>query len=365
MLSTNQQAFLALARAGLWEKDVQIASFGKVDYTEVYRLAQEQSIPGLVAAGLEHVIDVIIPQELALQFVGSALQLEQRNLAMNSFVSSLIERMLKADIYTILVKGQGIAQCYERPLWRSSGDIDLLLNDDNYKKAIDFLTPMADEIVDNTIETKHYALSFKMWEVELHGTLYSQLSKRIDDIIDILQNNTFKNREVRVWRNGNTDVNLPSPNNDVVFLFTHILQHFFHGGIGLRQLCDLSRFLWVYRECIDRVVLHKRLTSMGVMTEWRAFGRVFVDYLGLPLEAFPFYDKACYGNAGRIISYILEVGNFGHKKDIRYQSNYPSIIRKLITFGRQAKDSLKLSLIFPVDAPVFLLNYLIRGVKQL
>jgi len=78
-LSNNQQAFLALVRAGLWEKEVQLASFGQIDFNEVYRLAEEQSVVGLVAAGIEHIVDVKVPQEVALQFASIALQIEHRN----------------------------------------------------------------------------------------------------------------------------------------------------------------------------------------------------------------------------------------------------------------------------------------------
>lgn len=55
---TNTHAFFSLVRAGLWEQDVQLASFGQVDFKKVYRLAEEQSVVGLVAAGIEHVKDV-------------------------------------------------------------------------------------------------------------------------------------------------------------------------------------------------------------------------------------------------------------------------------------------------------------------
>lgn len=85
----------------------------------MYRLAEEQSVVGLVSAGIEHIVDVRVPQEVALTFAGSALQLEQRNKAMNQFIGVLIEKLRAADIYTLLVKGQGVAQCYERPLWRA------------------------------------------------------------------------------------------------------------------------------------------------------------------------------------------------------------------------------------------------------
>ncbi len=85
MTNNNQQAFFALVRAGLWEKEVRLLPYGEVDYAEVMRLAQEQAVVGLVAAGLEHVTDVKVPQVWALQFAGQTIQLEQRNKAMYVF----------------------------------------------------------------------------------------------------------------------------------------------------------------------------------------------------------------------------------------------------------------------------------------
>ena len=38
---------------------------------------------------------------------------------MNAYVAELIKKLSENDIHAILVKGQGIAQCYEKPLWRS------------------------------------------------------------------------------------------------------------------------------------------------------------------------------------------------------------------------------------------------------
>ncbi len=366
------KAFLALVRAGLWNDvesvGVRYQGFAKpVDWNDIYQLAEEQSVQGLVLQGIDSFKiqnpRFKIPQELLLQWIGEVQQIEQRNVAMNKFIARLSQKLRNQGIYSILVKGQGIARCYEKPLWRAAGDIDLFLNGDDYNKAIDFLTPLANEIADITDETKHYALNFRSWEVELHGTLHSQLSEKIDNTIDRIQENTFKYGEVRTWCNEGIEVFLPSPNNDVLFVFIHILQHFFFGGIGLRQLCDLSRLLWTYRYNIDHDLLNKRLTMMGVMTEWKAFGCVIVDVLGLPQETFPFYDRLYLHKSDRIISYILEVGNFGHNKDISYQKMHPSIVRKIITFGRQAKDSIKLSLIFPIDAPWFLFNYFVRGSK--
>lgn len=54
--------FFTLVRAGLWEKDVELRKYGTTDFDEIMRLAEEQSVVGLVTAGLEHVQDVKVPQ---------------------------------------------------------------------------------------------------------------------------------------------------------------------------------------------------------------------------------------------------------------------------------------------------------------
>lgn len=234
VLSNNQKAFLALLRAGLWESEVKLSPYKELDYNQIYLLAQEQSVVGLVAAGIEHLVDTKIPQTLALQFAGDTLQLEQRNRAMNAFISDLFIKLKSTRIDALLVKGQGIAQCYERPLWRASGDIDLLLDEDNYIQAKKYLIPLADAVEEENTRTLHQGLNIVPWEVELHGTLRTELWKRIDKGIDSIKDEMFRNHEFQVWINGKTEVFLPAPNNDVVLVFIHILQHFFRGGIGLR-----------------------------------------------------------------------------------------------------------------------------------
>ena len=82
----NTSAFLALVRAGLWEQKVQLLAFENINIKEIYRLALEQSVVGLLTAGLEHAKDTKFPQEDVLNIVGDALQLEQCNMAMNYFI---------------------------------------------------------------------------------------------------------------------------------------------------------------------------------------------------------------------------------------------------------------------------------------
>ena len=125
----NTAAFFALVRAGLWEKEARLLQFNDICFTSVLTLAEEQSVARLVAAGLEIVVDTKVPKEDLLLFLGQALQLEQRNSAMNQFIARLINSLRNAGIYTFLLKGQEVAQCYEKPLWRACGDVDMYLSD--------------------------------------------------------------------------------------------------------------------------------------------------------------------------------------------------------------------------------------------
>jgi len=360
MQSNNLKVFFALVRAGLWEKDAQLSQNGIIDFNEVYRLAEEQSVVGLVAAGIEHVVDVKIPQAVALSFVGASLQLEQRNISMNLFVADLIDRMRKEDIHALIVKGQGIAQCYERPLWRACGDVDLLLNDDNYSKAKQYLYTIANSFEKES--GKHLGFMLDSWVVELHGWLRCGLSKKMDKIIDEVQESVFCNKEVRRWMNGNTQIFLPEVNDDVIFIFSHFIKHFYRGGLGLRQICDWCRLLWTYRDDIDCAKLEKRLRKMGLMTEWKVFASYVVEYLGMPDKAMPLYDNnsKMKRKAGRINRFIIKVGNFGHNRDAKKE--YPFVVRKVKSFGLRVSDAIQHAFIFPIDSFCFLLKITFNGI---
>lgn len=287
-LDNNTKAFLKLVRAGLWEKEARLSQLGEVDYEVIMRFAEEQSVEGLVTAGLEHVQDAKVPQEVLLQFIGLTLQLEQRNKAMNIFIAELVEKLRAEGINVILVKGQGVAQCYEKPIWRTSGDVDLLMDADNYKKAKSFLLPQSSSYKNDERYSKHLGMSLEPWYVEIHGTLRTGLSSRIDREVDAVQRDVFYGGNVRSWMNGKTMVFLPSPDNDVFFVFTHFIKHFYKEGMNLRQICDWCRLLWTFRNKIDVELLEKRLRRARLMGEWRGFAALAVDYLGMPVEAMPF-----------------------------------------------------------------------------
>lgn len=375
-MNNNQQAFFALVRAGLFPVHgerfmVNDSFFRNVDWGKVYQLAQEQSLQGLVLQGIDwfkvHDSGFTVSQVLLLQWIGEVQIIEQQNKTLNAFINSITKKFENEDVRGLLVKGQGVAQCYERPFWRVSGDVDLILDEENYQRGKLVLSKMASLDHEENLFDKHYSAEVDGFCVELHGTMRGMLTKKADDFMDALQVDLFKNNRFREWNNDGTVVKLPCPDDDVLFVFTHILKHFFNYGIGLRQVCDWCRLLYTFRDSLDYGLLESRLRKMGLMSEWKVFGALAVEYLGMPIEAMPFLKfrdesfkfrdrlkdkeyRKYKRKADRVLAFILETGNFGHNRDNSYYNNTNAIVRGLMSLWRHTCDSFKHSFIFPVDS---------------
>jgi hypothetical protein len=367
-INNNIDLFFALVRSGLWE-DSSIAPNLNLDYKanweKVYQLASEQSVLGLLLAGLEH-SDSKPPQELILRMIGEVQMIEQKNTAMNFFVAKLIELLQNEKANAVLVKGQGIAQCYERPLWRSCGDVDLLLDEFNYEKAKKVLVPKCGVAKTENASVRHFPLEIESWMVELHGTLNTGLSSKIDKEQYEIQEKMFENEEVRTWKNGKTEVYLPSADNDVVFVFCHFIKHFYKGGLGLRQICDWCRLLWTYKDSLNHGLLESRIRKMGLMSEWKVFAAFAVEYIGMPKDAMPFFNHNDNHNlhrkAEKILDFVLETGNFGANRGRCERNNY-FIVRKIYSLGHRCNDIWRHSRLFPLDSMRFFGGIVFNGLK--
>ena len=363
-MNKGEEVFFTLLRAGLWEQGVRLLPFGAIVFDDVYRIADEQSVVGLVAAGLEHVEDMRIKKPDALPFLKSVFAKEGRYDAMNRFIGEIFRRFSSAGIRVVLLKGQGVAQCYVRPQWRTAGDIDLLVSRSDYEKAKRVLSPAANEgSIKENIRTLEFCITIDGWTVEIHGSLDCRLSDRMDKVLGRIQDSCCEEGGVRVWKNDGQDIILPSADNDVLVVFTHIVKHFLRGGIGLRQICDWCRLLWTYREVIDRDRLAAFLREMRLLTEWKAFAAFAVSYLGMPVDAMPLYKASSRWNwaARRIKTDILREGNFGHNRDYSYYEKYPFLVYKTISLWGHLRDAVRHSALFPVDSWRVFFKVFFRG----
>ena len=344
--------------------------FKDADWNKVYQLAQEQSVLGFMLQGIDRLkasdSRFTVPQVLLLHWIGEMQVIEQENKEMDAFVAKIIDKLRNEKIYAILVKGQGVAQCYERPFLRSCGDVDLFLNWADYDKTKAFLMPLASKVETEYESSKHLGMTIDGRTVELHGSLRGSLSRRINRELESIQVDTFKSNDVRVWNNGGVPINLLGKENDIVYVFVHFLNHFYKEGVGLRQICDWCRLLWTYRDEIDKKKIEGRIRRMGLVSEWKAFYNLASRYLGMPdLDSrFMFNDSRYDKKADRIMEFILKSGNMGHNRDMSHFNNKPYLTRKCVSMRRRIGDLINHARIFPLDSLRFLPNIMFNGVRS-
>ena len=129
-------------------------------------------------------------------------------------------------------------------------------------------------------------------------------------------------------------------------------------------------------------MLEVRVNEMGLLSEWKAFGAFAVEYLGMPIEAMPLFLKIrdesveCRGRlkvrelkkyerkADKILDFVMMAGNFGHNRDMSYQSKYPYVIRKFFSMRMRIIDLIRHSRIFPLDSLKFFPKIISDGVSS-
>lgn len=353
------EAFFALVRGGMWETPVSLGPMDESDWKTVWKMAQKQTVTGLVGAGMEHLKENRPPKSFRNAVIAAVYGIGQRNRQLNDFLEKQASDFAEMGVRPLLIKGQGVAQCYERPMLRSPGDIDYLAMGDDFTKLAAYFLEQSDGRDEQTIGSSHQVLYMGDIEVELHGNINMGLGEKWDRILQDKQDREFSQYHFRAWGKQW----LPSVQFDLIQVFTHILKHFYKGGIGLRQVCDWCRLLYVGYDELDQQVLRSDLEELHLVKEWQVFGCFAVDYLGMPAERIPFYLPKYHRKSRHVAEFILEVGNFGTQRAGNHSRKDSYLVRKFKTFRVRVKDFVRHARIFPVNSFRYFWGMTRRGIR--
>lgn len=306
------QKTLALLRGALWKHPCEVNISAK-EWTEIMHFATEQAVDGVVPDAW-----VLLPKEerpemsAKMHMVVRQLQVENANLRMNKELLSFVKGLDRREIPYALLKGQGVATLYPNPRHRVSGDIDLYVPIQFYKEVNRGMVAYGGVKICETRHHVNYKAHGVVWELH-HSIYYFQKESR---------NRLFMNyvdeamaQPVAYASIGDEKVRVLPSTMNVLTLLSHILDHFYCSGIGLRQLCDYALLLDKEYDNINRVQLNKALKELSLLRTYRVWGFLCVHYLGLSFDKLMFEptesDKRL---AHRIMNDCLRGGNFGRSE---------------------------------------------------
>ena len=356
-MTTAQQQFLELLRAGLWDikADPELFPIGKTDWAGIMRIAKEQTVALIVADGIETLPQELYPpREMMLKLMMLKVKTSQMHQLLNNTLNQIVNALNAKNIPSVLLKGQGVAQNYRKPVSRSCGDIDLYTGVKGYKDACDIIEGLSTKAMKAGIESDHHMhLSLNGVEIEVHrhadmlpGKKQNQsLQKWTQDSIDA----NFGTALLPKWDNGGTAISSASPTFDAFFILHHAVRHMTTEGVGFRQICDWTMYLHRHHAEIDTQELRKRLKEFNMELIWKEFSILAVNILGLPAEDLPIKPTDQFScKTEKILKQVFISGNFGRSDaNGRDHSKVPYLKRKWRSFRFQSSRLLKLFDLFP------------------
>ena len=363
----TERQFFALLRSGLWNEVPERTPFaGGVDWEALYRLSFEQTVVPLVTDGINRLPREFLPNDRPERldpFLGDLMSTAKRNRSLDVFIPKLFKAL--EGIPVVLVKGQALAQDYPDPERRQPGDIDLLLLPSSYEAAKAILLPKATKVLEEERVVWHQGMRFHSIEVEIHGSISTLMSRKLDRQLSALLEEQFDGRTFPAVSIGGAEIPVPDADFNAVFIFVHFLHHYWAGGVGLRQLIDWMIFVTVHKREIHPVILEKRLEDLGLLRIWKVFTGFAQEYLGCPEEKLPLAATPDSRKNDRIWRYIRRCGNFGKNVD-RSRKKESYLVRKVHSFWRLVvADRLRHFSVFPRESVRFFLGAFGYGLQRL
>ena len=177
----------------------------------------------------------------------------------------------------------------------------------------------------------------------------------------------FGSGELETWDNGGTAVCLAPAKFNAFFILHHAVRHMTTEGVGFRQICDWTMLLHRCHAQVDVEVLRRKLKELNMVKVWHEFGRLVVNFLGLPKEELPFAPKniAPTRRTYLLLRHIFMSGNFGQfRAKGGADSNSLYVVRKWHNFIYQSKRMAKLYRLFPRYAKVYIWEWFTDAVVR-
>lgn len=371
-----QTQFLELLRAGLWGVAADPENFkpDSVDWKAVLRVAKEQTMLVVVADGIETLPKDLWPaKEVMTKLAMMRIKTEQAHRLLNSTIAQIVNALEAEGVHSVLLKGQGIAQNYRRPESRTCGDIDLYTGLGGYQRAYEIIEALHEGRAHREAAecTHHLHTDLNGVEVEIHRQTSFIHGKRMDAnfqkwTVESLDEQ-FGTGGLPVWDDDGTPVALAPATYNAFFILHHAVRHMTTEGVGFRQICDWVMLLHKCHAHVDAEVLGRKLEELRMTRIWQEFGRLAVNFLGLPVEELPLAPKdiAPTRRTHLLLRHIFISGNFGRfDANGRDHSEVPYLVRKWRSFTFQSRRLAKLFRLFPGYATAYMWHWFTGAVVR-
>ena len=254
----TQQLFLEALKSAL--KNEQVEWNNKLEaqeWMDLFRMAEVHQILPMIyeAVYRSPAAGQADPQILApakAQMVRTVIMQTQKTGEFEPLYRYLRER----GICPLVVKGIVCRNIYPNPDYRISGDEDLLIRPEDFRKCHDLLREYGMQTSEHDMDAEElesvyevpYGKKGSLIYIELHKSLFQPESEAYGDLNRFFANVHKDAIDIRI---DGTDIRTMGYTDHLFYLICHSFKHFLHSGFGIRQVCDIILFANEYGDAID------------------------------------------------------------------------------------------------------------------
>lgn len=310
-LNENQKALLSLTANALFDTPLDLPS--EIEWSEIFKESVMQAVSPLVYS----VAKSFVPKGIAANWNMRSEILTARSIQVFFEHHEVHQLMTDNNIPYVILKGVSSAAYYPTPLLRSMGDVDILVREDDIKRASELIEDYgfdkASEDDEKGIHIAFHRLPNSVWELHRslngipNGKTGDACRKYMSDIVKHAQNFDDNGEIIKV----------PGKFHHGLVLLLHTASHLTSEGIGLRHLCDWAVFVSSFNSSEFVELFEYKLKECGLWQFAMILTKLSINYLGAPnKECVPDFENDFLE---AIICDIFSGGNFGQKDADRYR----------------------------------------------
>ncbi len=297
-MMNNKIYFLKLLKSYIYNKKIEYDE--NVDWFEILRLANIHSVQCMIYLAIDK-LDKRPPiyDELKKLFLKTVQISTLQEIGMKQTIATLNDNCIEH----ILIKGYVLRNYYPNKEVRSFGDIDILVDESDIKKANNALLNIGFEFNEDKSENAVQTYTKGILCLEMHTDLiYERLFNDFDYINYFREK--IKNKEH--VKNYTYTYELKKEDH-FIYILVHLAKHFYNIGAGIRMVLDIVVFLNKFGKVIDFKYIENELDSIQLKYFSNVIFYICKKYFDTDIECTPIDDK----KLEQIIDYILEHGVFG------------------------------------------------------
>lgn len=319
-MTAKDTLLIELLTAAIYNREFNIDKYKKecIDWDDIYKEARAHQVHTLIYPVIKGLDPQFGPDEKLMSIWNiSVMSCGIQMICDELWLGEVIENLQTVGIKTIILKGMAINKCYPHPELRTMGDADILIQEDDIKRATQALENLG-YIASKDKKTKHIEFyKQNAISIELHRLLIDY---------DFIKNKQSFHDEV--WENtivsdlGSIKVNVLSWEMQILHICIHMAGHISYGGIGLRQLCDLVMVVETKKDEINWNIVRDRAIKYGIDNFIFAIFLVCNQLFKMEIpEEMVFRNINNSEKIDSLINDILSGGNLGNKDIYRTSAN--------------------------------------------